>query len=62
MNFVLFENENGKETFMWEKELENLPNDTITFTHYQQDNVDKNGMIQSSNIGSVFLLNLLSVI
>ena len=46
MNFVLFENENGKETFAWESELESLPNGTIAFTHYQQDNVDENGIVQ----------------
>ena len=47
MNFVLFENENGKENFVWESELEKLPNDTIAFTHYQQDNVDENGIVQN---------------
>ena len=47
MNFVLFENENGKETFVWESELEILPNGTIAFTHYQQDNVDENGIVQN---------------
>ena len=47
MNFVLFENENGKENFVWESELEKLPNDTIAFTYYQQDNVDENGILQN---------------
>ena len=47
MNFVLFENENGKENFVWESELEKLPNDTIAFTHYQQDNVDENRILQN---------------
>ena len=47
MNFVLFENENGKENFVWESELESLPNGTKAFTHYQQDNVDENGIVQN---------------
>ena len=47
MNFVLFENENGKENFVWESKLESLPNGTIAFTHYQQDNVDENGIVQN---------------
>lgn len=45
MNFVLFENENGKETFVWENELESLPNGTIAFTYYQQNNTDENGFV-----------------
>ena len=47
MNFVLFENENGKETFVWENELESLPNGTIAFTYYQQNNTDENGFVCS---------------
>ena len=47
MNFVLFENENGKEIFVWENELENLPANTIAFTYYQQNNTDENGFVCS---------------
>lgn len=47
MNFVLFENENGQETFVWENELENLPNGSTAFTYYQQENIDENGVVQS---------------
>jgi len=47
MNFVLFENDEGKECFVWENELENMPANTIAFTYFQQDNLDENGMIQS---------------
>lgn len=45
MNFVLFENDKGKATFVWESELDNLPDSSVAFTHYQQDNVDENGFV-----------------
>lgn len=45
MNFVLFENKDGKESFVFENDLKNLPIDTIAFTYYQQDSLDENGLV-----------------
>lgn len=48
MNFILFENESGKEAFVWENELENLPANTTAFTYYHQDIADENRLIHSN--------------
>lgn len=53
MNFILIENVKEKESIIFENSFENLPferlpSDTTAFTYYQQDNIDKNGMVTSS--------------
>ena len=48
MNFVLVENNEGKEAFVWDNNIENLPTDIMAFTYYQQDIINENGLIQSS--------------
>ena len=47
MNFILIEDVNEKQSIIFENNFENLPNDTIAFTYYQQDNIDENGIVNS---------------
>jgi len=50
MDFILWENVEGKEFIMWINDVEKLPSSAIAFTYYQQDNGDENGIkIHHSN-------------
>lgn len=47
MNFMLFEDVEGKKSFAWENQLNKLPTNAIAFSYFQQDNISENGIRQS---------------
>ena len=47
MNFMLFEDVEGKKSFAWENQLNKLPTNAIAFSYFQKDNISENGIRQS---------------